>query len=480
MKRRLFFAVTFMLALAMLLESTCVAAERGVPDLRERPYYSIQAKYNDAASKVTGHFSVKVPVRGEALTELYFHLYPNAFDDWKWGAESRPEEPGYLKVRDVKVDGVKARHKNKGTLLNVQLPTPVRPGETTQVEMDYVLKIPKGGMRLNRFKNTAFLAQWYPMLAVKDREGWHIDPYTSTGDPFYSRMSDFEVTFDIPEGYQLITTAQDFPDPVSSSVTLRQANVRDFAAVITKDYEPVRGKAGKTKVNLWYQKGMEDVAQELHDAAIAGMEFFGKYFGPYPYKEVDVVLGETGYGIAGMEYPGLVTSLDKITTRKGERPAVNVVAHELAHQWWYGVVGNNQVKEPWLDEGLTTFSEFLFMEEKMGEDERDLLVKAAERTDEINREKGITSVESLYQYSDPIYGLMVYTRPAAMMWKLVDKLGKDKVLEIMSTYYDRYRFQTATTRDFIRVASEVAGQDLEPFFDRWLYFKKDRAPEKKK
>lgn len=254
-------------------------------------------------------------------------------------------------------------------------------------------------------------------------------------------------------------------------VTLKQERVRDFAAVISKDYEPVEGKAGDTQVNLWYLKGMEEVAQELHDAAISGMEFFSQRFGPYPYDEVDVVLGETGYGIAGMEYPGLVTSVDKIPTRQGERPAVNVVAHELAHQWWYAVVGNNQVKEPWLDEGLTTFSEFLFMKEKMGEDEGRLLVKAAERTEQIHKEKGVTSVESLYKYSDPIYGLMVYTRPAAMMWALMDELGKNQVMKIMSTYYNRYQFQTATTADFIRVAKEVAGKDLQPFFDRWLFFK---------
>ena len=480
MKLRFFFFMALILAGAPLLQNPNLAQAEGKwRGAERRPYYVIDARYDEASTKVTGHLSVKVPVEKDALSQVYFHLYPNAFADWKWGEESKPKQPGYLKVKNVRVDGVQAHNKTKETLLKVDLPTPVHPGKTTQVEMDYELKLPKGGMRLNKYGNTAFLAQWYPMLAVKDREGWHTDPYTTTGDPFYSQMSDFEITFHVPEGYRLITSAKDSPEPVDSEVTLRQANVRDFAAVISKDYEPVQGRAGDVQVNLWYLKGMEDVAQELHQAAISGMEFFGKHFGKYPYQEVDVVLGETGYGIAGMEYPGLVTSLDKIPTRKGERPAVNVVAHELAHQWWYGVVGNNQVKEPWLDEGLTTFSEFLFMSEQMGENEQDLLVKAAERTDRIHEEKGVTSVESLYKYSDPVYGMMVYTRPAAMLWKLADELGKEKVLEILSTYYDRYRFQTATTQDFVQVASEVAGKDLKPFFDHWLYFK-DRSMSKKK
>ncbi|PTM59458.1 M1 family metallopeptidase [Desmospora activa] len=441
------------------------------PTGKERPYYRLEATYSNESQSVCGHMKVRLPdQRQQAWNEVYFHLYPNAFKDWKWGAESKPEKPGYLKVNKVKVDGVPVSTQEKGTLLKVKLKRPLKTGETAEVEMDYELKIPKGGTRLNVYGNTAFLAQWYPMLAVHDSKGWHTDPYTTTGDPFFSQVSDFEVKFQVPKGYQIISSARDAEKP-TSTVFLRQARVRDFAVVITKDYEPIKGKIGNTSVNLWYLKGMEDVAQPLHDAAVSSMSFFTKKFGAYPYREVDVVLGETGYGIAGMEYPGLVTSVARIPTRNGEQAAVNVVAHELAHQWWYGVVGNNQVKEPWLDEGLTTFSELLFMHDQMGQNEREWLMRAAQRTDEIYKQKGVTSVESLYKYSDPIYGLMVYTRPAAMMWELVDRLGKEQVLKILHTYYDQYQFQTATTEDFIQVANRVSGQNLRPFFERWLYFK---------
>jgi aminopeptidase N len=326
-------------------------------------------------------------------------------------------------------------------------------------------------MRLNTFKNTAFLAQWYPMLAVRDQHGWHTEPFTTTGDPFYSVMSDFEVTFRLPEGYRVISTGNNKNQPVGSKITIKQDQVRDFAAVLTKDYRAVSGKYKDIQVNLWYMNGMEDVAKPLLEAAVSGMKFYSEKFGPYPYEEVDVVLGETGEGIAGMEYPGLVTSIPKIGTKKGIQPAVNVVVHELAHQWWYGVVGNNQAKEPWLDEGLTTFSEFLYMEEKMKEDERELLKRASKKADEIHQTAGISSAQPLYDYPEPVYGLMVYIRPAAMLYELMDDIGKEKVLEILKTYYHRYQYKVATTRDFIRTANEVAGKDLTPFFQKWLYFK---------
>lgn len=438
-----------------------------------RPAYRIKANYDEKTYTVSGRVEVTLPRRSETWKEVYFHLYPNAFRRWQWGEQSKPKEAGYLDVSKVKVNGRKAQTHVDGTVMKVSLPQPLPPDQSARIEMDYYLKVPKGGSRLNAFGHTVFLAQWYPMLAVKDQDGWHTEPYTSVGDPFYTQMSDFEVRFRVPEGYRLITSADDRMETVKGDVTLRQKNIRDFAAVITKDYDVIKGAAGDVEVNLWYQKGMESEAKALHQAAVSAMNYFGSKFGPYPYREVDVVLGETGHGIAGMEYPGLVTSIPKYPTRKGERPAVNVVAHELAHQWWYGVVGNNQVKEPWLDEGLTTFSELLYMHDQVGEDQREFLARAAEVSNEIHQRQGLTSAEPLYKYSDSVYGLMVYTRPAAMLWELMDEIGKEKVMEILRTYYDRYKFQVATTRDFIRVANEVTGKDLTPFFDRWLFFKGD-------
>lgn len=441
-----------------------------------RPRYLIEATYHDQKDEVTGRMVVTLPFEYlENQEAIYFHLYPNAFRNWRFGEESKPKKPGFIEITNVKVDRVPTKPIIRETIMKVPLPQKAAKEKNVRVEMDYRLRLPHGGTRLNTFQQTAFLAQWYPMVAVKDQEGWHIDPYTSVGDPFYSQISDFEVVFHLPKGYRVISTAQDHPSPTSSKVVLKQKNVRDFVAVLTKNYQVKRERAGNIHVNLWYLKGMEDVADPLLKAAVSSMKFFEQKFGRYPYKEIDVVLGETGFGIAGMEYPGLVTSIPKIWTEKGESPAVNVVAHELAHQWWYAVVGNNQVKEPWLDEGLTTFSEFLYMQEKMKVDDRALLKKASMQTDKIHQSVGITSVESLYQYPDSIYGLMVYIRPAAMLFQLCDQIGKEKVIQILNTYYQKYRYQIATTEDFIRIANQVAQQDLTPFFNKWLYFKEHQT-----
>ncbi|MBD1371188.1 M1 family metallopeptidase [Hazenella sp. IB182357] len=468
MKRPLFsFSLSFVLIIMAISHLFQFDHEKSVI----RPQYQIEARYNPDQQEVAGNMNVTLHNNEKnAMKEVYFRVYPNAFRDWKYGKEYKPNEPGFIDISDVEVNGQKVKSEINETVMRIQLNKPLQHGDKVAIKMKYQLHLPEGGTRLNTFKHTAFLAQWYPMLAVRDQDGWHTEPYTTTGDPFYTQMSDFEVTFHTPKGYRVISSGNDI-DHSKQKITLKQSNIRDFAAVLTTDYKVKRAQSGKTKVNLWYLDGMEDVVPTLLESAVSAMKFYGEKFGEYPYEEIDVVLGETGYGIAGMEYPGLVTSVPTIKSAKGEVPAVNVVVHELAHQWWYAMVGNNQVKEPWLDEGITTFSEFFYMKEKMKQDEQDLLIRASKRSDEINDAVGITSVENVYRYPDAAYALMVYIRPAAMMFDLMDQVGEDKVMEILNRYFHTYQYKTATTKDFIQIANQTLGKDYTPFFEKWLYFK---------
>lgn len=438
----------------------------------ERTHYRIDARYDESSRFVDGKLRVHIPNHDAPKWEkVYFHLFPNAFRDWAFNKAAAPETEGHIEVDHVRVNGKAIKPKIEKTLMTLELPQPLPKGKKAEVEMDFSVKLPTGAMRLNHVDNTAFLAQWYPMLAVYDDDGWHTDPYTTIGDPFYTDMADYTVSLKVPRGYRVISSADDSLKGSSSTVRLAQQNIRDFAVVITKDYKVKRGKVGNTDVNVWYRQEMEDVVDELLAAAQKGLHFFNEKFGPYAYPEVDVVLGESGHGIAGMEYPGLVTSLDRVSTRDGEEAAVNVVVHELAHQWWYGMVGNNQVKEPWLDEGLTTFSESLYMSEVEGRPEQPLFKKAVMSSEQVHAKKGLTVVQPVYAYPEQLYALMVYVRPAAMLWDLSEQIGLEKVVDILHAYFDQYRGKTATTEDFIRVAGEVSGKDLKPFFNQWLYFK---------
>lgn len=446
---------------------------REVSSEHERTHYEIDVSYDDQLQKVTGTLHVHVPNHHiESRKEMYFHLFPNAFRDWEYNEAAAPKKEGFIDVANVTINGESVRPSIQKTLMKLDLPEPLPVGKKAEVQMDFTLQIPQGAMRLNYVDQTAFLAQWYPMLAVYDEQGWHTDPYTTIGDPFYTQMADYTVTLSVPEGFRVISSADDH-DTLTTSVKLTQKNMRDFAVVITKDYEVKSGKVDGTEVHVWYREQMDDVIDEMFTAAKNSLSFFNEQFGRYPYSEIDVVLGETGYGIAGMEYPGLITSLDRLVTRDGEQAAVNVVAHELAHQWWYGIVGNNQPQEPWLDEGLTTFSESLYMSEVEGKPQKELYERVAVNSDKVNEKKGLTVVEPLYAYPEQLYGLMVYARPAAMLWDLSDQIGQEQVIKIMRKYYEQYRYKIASTEDFIQTATDTNGKDLRPFFDKWLYFQED-------
>lgn len=460
-----------------LLSPVGMGASRGVASFA-RPKYRITATYVPEKRDVVGHMELDLPVdlpEAEG-SEIFFRLYPNVFHNWKYGKLMKPEMPGFLTVRNVKVNGqdAAARLLEDPTILQVTLPQ--RGSDALlRVEMDYHLRIPQHGMRLTQDGGTAFLAQWYPMLAVRDPKGWHLDPFTTTGDPFYTRVADFQVSFQIPSGYRVVSTGRNPESNGTMAKTVLQQRVRDFTAMITSEYQGLTSVEDGVRVNLWYRPEMKKSAQVLHRAAASSLRFFSEKFGSYrdeTMDEVDVVLGEAGYGIAGMEYPGLITSIVEMgeeRTGTGE-PAVNVVAHEMAHQWWYGLVGNDQSREPWVDEGLTTFSEFLYMREVEKKDGMAFLRRASMRADEVHRAMGLAVTEPILRYPDSVYALMVYLRPAAMMFSLSSEVGgMDSLLSILQEYSDRYRYGIATGCDFIQLAESRSGKDLRDFFQKWLY-----------
>ncbi|MFV9511041.1 M1 family metallopeptidase [Tepidibacillus sp. LV47] len=439
------------------------------------PQYRLDIEYKEKEQMIIGQMELQYPNQtGNALNEIYFHLYPNAFKEWKWEKENKPKTIGYLTIKKAMIDGIEAYPHQNGTLLKLNFPKPLPKNKTANIEMEFELKLPTKGYRLSAINQSVFLAQWYPMLAVYDQQGWHLDPYTTIGDPFYTNVANFDIKLKLPKGYRVISTATDPPQEVNGQdyLFLAQENVRDFAIVITKEYEKIttHSKSG-IKTNLWYLPDQQEVAPLLLGGAVYAMDFYEEYFGSYPMKEIDVVLGNSSFGIAGMEYPGLVTSDPLIKIGEQTRPALNVVAHELAHQWWYSTVGNDQVKEPWLDEGLTTFSEYLYSEKILNKTNLNSLMERIKTlTDQLAASQEISVLQPIYTFGD-LYGPFVYARPAAMLWSLRNQIGDEKMKQILHTYYQQYQYKIATTKDFIKIVNQITGKDMTPFFAEWLLIK---------
>ena len=299
------------------------------------------------------------------------------------------------------------------------------------------------------------------------------DPYYSTGDPFYSETSDYSVSFTVPAKFTGAFTGSvtgDTPSGETRTYTVKADNVRDFAAVFG-EYEKVSGLAGSTIVNYYYYN---DAAPEnALNIAVAAIKTFGDTFGDYAYPEYSVV--QTAFLHGGMEYPSLTLISDAY---KGD--AYNdIVVHETAHQWWYGAVGNDEVRYAWLDEGLTEYSTMLFYEKNA--DAGYSYTFNGKRADALtaymlycetykNNGLGDTSMtRPVNEYANATeYSYMTYVKGALMFDDVRNTIGTAAFEQGLKNYYKENKYGIAKPEDIIGAFEKSSKRKLDGLFDSWL------------
>lgn len=425
-------------------------------------------------------------------SQAYFHLYPNAFqakadlggDNWE-KVLGKQREPGSISIAEVRVDGQKVPVELQGrlqTLLRVPL-TDKSSSQQTEVEMRFTLQVPYNNGRLSYNDHAMWLGNWLPILAVKGADGWRLDPYSAIGDPFYSEMANYHLRVQLAEGYQLASSGIESVAVVTQTRPKRPTvyeidawNVRDFALVIMDDtYRQQTGKVGDVVVRTWSQEGDDPkIGGRLHEVAMRSLGYFGEQFGRYPYQEYDVV--KTGGFFGGMEYPSLVFIQDEYFDRS-DMVAEAVVAHETAHQWFYGLVGSDEVNEAWVDESLTDYATMAFLQRadpasaqgyiqlRLGQSE------AAESYAGQGLQVG-QSVERFPTWKS--YTELVYGRGSAMWWTLREAWGEEKLHRLLRTYVHRNQYGQASGQELIDMLSQEAGANAAPFIDYWLKLRIDR------
>lgn len=328
-----------MLATAAAALSTALAGCSPTTD-KSNTKYDITAALsedNTLTATVTCDYVNKTDV---PLSELWFHLYPNAYREGaeycpisaSQLAEAFPNGRSYsvLEVRKVAVNGkdtdviITGADKN---VLSVALGQTLDPTDRVKVDIEYSVKLPNVKHRFGYADKTVNLANFYPIACVYRDGAFVADPYYSTGDPFFSEVADYTVDMTVPSKYEgaftgSVKSKTETGDTKTYSVEAE--NVRDFAAVLG-EFEKMSGVAGSTIVNYYYTTDSEP--ERSLNTAVAAINTFGEYFGDYAYNEYSVV--QTGFVHGGMEYPGLTMISNKYT---GD--AYNdIIVHETAHQW---------------------------------------------------------------------------------------------------------------------------------------------------
>jgi aminopeptidase N len=353
------------------------------------------------------------------------------------------------------------------------LPTPLRPGDQTTLQIAFSVTVPRLADYFGYEEGVMSLGYWYPILAVYDDEGWNLDQHTTLGEVFYSDVGFYTVRITAPEDVVIAATGVEVSRvlhrPPRMTVTYVSQATRDFSLALSREYQSVSAQVGETTVTSYYLPQHETGGQRALQVATDALEVFNARFGLYPYTELDVA--ET-FLSGGMEFPGLVFIGSNFYPVV--RPSIfgidMLVAHEVAHQWWYGVVGNNQADEPWLDESFATYSSLLYFQEVQGERAAeavrsefiDIYLMAAES----GNDGPLQSLLQDYAGKRSAYQSVVYFKGALFLARLREILGDDDFFALMQHHYQTHKYGLLAADNF-RQSIEQTTENAEAleFYD---------------
>ena len=361
-----------------------VAAQEAVPARTDTASYAIDARLDPATKQLHGTETIAYRNPSpDTLTELWFKLYLNAFRDSNttWmreagrahrGSDYDPAYPGWIRIERMVLesgeDVLPPEADRAETVLRVPLPRPLGPGETLGVQVSWTSQLPRVFARTGFAGDFVLAGQWYPKLAVYDRGAWDREPWHANAE-FFADFGSYDLALTVPRGY--VTGASgvrlDSVDHADGTTTVRYRadQVSDVAWTAWPDYRSavrVVAAAGRqVELELLTPHGLADADERFFGAAAAALELLGRWFGPYPWPRLTLVVPpDDAEGAGGMEYPMLVTLGQPIGLPFGLDPGVRepeiVTVHEIAHQWLPLQVATNEAREAWLDEGFADYA----------------------------------------------------------------------------------------------------------------------------
>ena len=436
----------------------------------------VPRKYSINAVLYPQNFTLDVTIhlyyindKERSFDKLYFHFFPNSLYFRKYGSKVIRFE---IFGEGGKLD---FRFKNSDeSVIEVGLREKLNPFEVIELTFNFRLLIPRIRGRFGYYNGVFAFGNWYPILAVYDEGGWNLYPYVVYGESFYSEVASYDVAISVPSSFIVAATGDLVEEYVKDNRTVYRWKVdlaRDFAWTASERYvarklvSTLGDREIKVFVYLFEEYGR--FCEDVSIIAFNALRVYSDLFGPYPYSSFKLcqVFGD----FAGMEYPGLVMLSDNAFTSKELLELV--VAHETAHQWWYNIVGNDQASEPWLDEALAEYSQFLYFEymydaRKFREIYRRYLLDLYYSS--FVKESATPRSSVLNFSSEREYINMVYLRGAATLHMLRLLVGDEVFLKSLKTYYSSFYFKVAKTKDFKLIFEKTSGLDLDWFFEQWL------------
>jgi hypothetical protein len=408
-------------------------AERAAPD-PDRPVVDLEFSLADDLRTVTGTETV-VFTADLPTDELVFRLVPNGPDATAVGNQ--------LTVDSVRGDDVagagyeSAGAAAPGGLYVVSLADRLAEGESTEVELRFTLRLGDGGFeRLGTAEDVSWWASGAPLLTWEPGVGWARDPFAAlTGETASSPVSDTTITVDAPAALTVLMTGDQGeptrPREGRRTWTSHEPVARDVS-VAAGAFTTAETQVDGVRVTAGALPGAGHDPARLANAAGRAIEALSARFGPFPYATLTVAwLPDFGGGI---EYPSsiLLASDDEV-----------VLVHEVAHMWFYGMVGDSQFRDPWLDEAFASYAESVTVEPE------------ASRVARLLALEGDVGGSMASFPDDRRYVTAVYGKGAAMLLTAREQAGAEAFDAALRCYVDAQAWSIATPSDVGRALAEL-------------------------
>ena len=438
--------------------------------------YTIDVTLNDPAHTLDAFAKIQYTNHSpDTLHSIWFHCWPNAYKNDRTAFSEQllgngrtdfyfadKQTLGYLNRLEFRVDGEEARmedHPQYIDIIKVVLPKPLPPGGQITLSTPFHVQLPHNFSRGGYVGHSYQITQWYPKPAVYDNHGWHPIPDLDQGE-FYGEFGSFEVHIHSTANYTIAATGE-LKDSANQTYHYYQDHVHDFAWFADRhfhlDHDTLRLPSGRIiDVNAYYTPNAS-ASWRLSIAYIKRTILFrSALIGEYPYNTVTAVQS-TADDPGGMEYPTITVINSQGTARELDL----TIEHEVGHNWFYGILGTNERRYPWMDEGINTYYdnryEALYYGETENNDAAEMNTLAVEKKDQpISTPSEDFTVEN--------YNNIAYTKAGIWLKMLEDTLGTPLFDSCMHAYFREWQFKHPYPEDFKAVITTTSHRNLDAFF----------------
>lgn len=446
--------------------SAALLPGQALPDVRTQYAIDVSVVFNDdGTATLTGRSRFVYTNREpEAIPDLVLMLWPNHDDQYLSTMALDSVTNGGASLE--RIEGT-----DDGVVQRFALSTPLEPGASLDVSTSFVVQAQpgidrSGAARFGLTHDVLLAPTFYPLVPRRIGSDWDTQLAAPGGDTTNSDTAIYVYVVHAPASLDIVASGSVIDERVDGDVrsqTLVAAPMRDLALVVGPLTLSTTDVDGVT-LNAYMLADHAEYADEMLAYGGDQVRNLNQKIGAYPFKELDLVDAPGAFG--GIEYPGEVfigvvgpDSFFEVAT-----------VHEVGHQWFYSVLGDDQLREPWLDEAFASYTEALYFEAKDGPDARTRYVDDFRNYADMTLDPDTPVGLGVGDYdNENDYYAAVYARGAVFLDELRTTMGDDAFFAALQSYYAQNRFGFVSGPVLQQAAEATCACDLDPLFNKWVY-----------